>query len=528
MREGVGLRQGSCLQAANIGWLTRADFLRLSGAGLGGLVLAGSTGCGVLGLGGEGDGGQQSMVAAYNRPIEDLDPHGVNSAAEQVQLPGHNVYGTLVDRDGEEITPGLAENWKQPDERTWVFTLRDNATFHDGSPVTANDAKASLERLANTEEAPLAPLWAPLDSVEATDEKTLTIRTTEPLGTMLSNLTLLFVLPAGKMEEPDFFRKPIGAGPFQVESFVASERLALSAYEDHWNGAPKLGQLELTSVEEESTRLTSLETNEVQATWPVSPDQLARLRDQSGVVLDTTPSYTYYFNWFNCSREPFTDARIRQAMWHAVDTQSIVDSLFGDSGKIMKAPIPSSVFGYAEQEPYAYDPDRARELLTEAGYGDGFSSSLMLGRGFGAQARRVAQTMISYWGEIGVEVELQEVGDATFIERLLALDWDMDLQTNATQTGDADYTLGRLYISEANRLGYTNEELDEVLVGARTTTDQGERADLYARACEIIWNDAPGIFPVEVVATYALRSGVEGFNAVPTFTPSFQNVSLEE
>jgi hypothetical protein len=102
------------------------------------------------------------MSVAYSRPIEDLDPHGVSSAAEPTQLVGRNVYDTLVTREDDEIQPSLATEWKRPDENTWVFTLRSGVKFHDGKPLTATDAKASLERLAGTEEAPLAPLWESL------------------------------------------------------------------------------------------------------------------------------------------------------------------------------------------------------------------------------------------------------------------------------------------------------------------------------------------------------------------------------
>jgi peptide/nickel transport system substrate-binding protein len=103
----------------------------------------------------------------------------------------------------------------------------------------------------------------------------------------------------------------------------------------------------------------------------------------------------------------------------------------------------------------------------------------------------------------------------------------MDVQTNATQTGDADYSLGRLYTTEANRLGYSNKDLDRILYSARTTNDQDERADLYAQACNIIWNDAPGIYPFEVQAKYALSPDINGFEVAPTFTPTFRTVSIK-
>jgi peptide/nickel transport system substrate-binding protein len=504
--------------------VSRKQFLKLGGAGLGGMLLLGTAGCGVLNSEGAG---AQSMSVAYSRPIEDLDPHGVSSAAEPTQLVGRNVYDTLVTREDDEIHPSLATEWKRPDEKTWVFTLRSGVKFHDGKPLTATDAKASLERLAGTEEAPLAPLWESLDSVDATDKRTLTIKTKEPLGTMLPNLTLLFILPADKLGDKGFFRKPVGSGPFKVESFVPAQRLKLTSNADYWEGPPKLKELEFSYIPEDSTRLTSLQNGEVQATWTITADQLPQFEGDEDVRLETATSYTYYFNWFNCSREPFTDPNVRRAMWHAVDVDAMAKDLFQDTVRLMKAPISSSVFGYAPQQPYEYDPERARKLLADAGYPDGFSTTLMFSEAYGAEMRRVAETLVSYWADIGVKVEPQELEDAQWLERLTALDWDMDVQTNATQTGDADYSLGRLYTTEANRLGYSNKELDRILYAARTTNDQDERADLYAQACNIIWDDACGIYPFEVQAKYALSSGVNGFEPAPTFTPTFRTVSVE-
>jgi peptide/nickel transport system substrate-binding protein len=504
--------------------LSRRELLKLGGIGVGGALLLGPVGCGVLT---EDEGAQQILTAAYNRPIEDLDPHGVAAAAEYQRLASVQIYNTPVVRLGDEIRPSIATEWETPDPTTWVFTLREGVTFHDGSPLTAEDFKASLERQAASEESPLAPLWTALDTVEATDERTVTIRTTEPLGIMLPNLSVMPILPADKVEQGGFFRNPIGSGPFRVESFVPAERLNLAAYPDYWGEGPKLQQLTLRTIQEESTQLTSLETDEVQVTWPIAPDQIERLEGNQELEILDVPSYEYWFNWFNCSREPFTDPNVRRAMWHAIDAQAIVDDLFPGTAEVLKAPIASEVFGYAAQEPYEYDPDRARQLLADAGHADGFSTSLMWARASATQIRPVAETLISYWDEIGVRVAAEELEEAQWLERLLALDWDMDLQTNFTATGDADYTLGRLYISDAERLGYKNPELDEVLLAARRTTDQGERKDLYAQACEIIWNDAPGIFPLETRATYGLRQSVSGFKPAPDDAPSFRTVSLE-
>lgn len=499
--------------------VTRRRFLGLVGAGTGSLVLGS---CGMQRAGG-GDG-ESVIRAAFDRPILDLNPFGSANVEQATLMAAKLIFDTLVVHDGEGIRPSLATEWSQPDEHTWVFSLGDVA-FHDGSPVTAADVKASIESIA-AGETPQAALWAALESVEATDDKTVTIRTTTPLGTMLANLSLLAIAPADKIGDESFFAAPVGSGPFEVESFTASDHLHLRAVEGYWGGTPASSRLELPFIPESSTRLTALRTGEVDLTWSIPPDQIEELYDPTIDVV-SVPSFINYFNWFNASREPFGDARVRRAMWMAIDIEQMVGDLFGDSAEVATAPITSSVFGYAPQEPYPYDPDEARRLLADAGLPDGFSTHVMWAQGVAPQARAIAETFASYWNEVGVSVELQELEQAQWLDRLLALDWDMNLQNAATATGDADYSLGRLYTTDANRIGYSNPELDTILEQARAVTDQDQRAELYAQACKIIWDDAVGIFPIQMLATYGVRDDIRGLEPAPNNQPDFVPVGRE-
>ncbi|MFD1718480.1 ABC transporter substrate-binding protein [Georgenia deserti] len=501
--------------------LDRRAFLGLAGAGAGAFVLSS---CGMQSGNGDTGGGETAPLrAAFDRPILDLNPFGSANVEQATLMAAALIFDSLVVRTDDGFEPHLATEWDQPDENTWIFTLGD-VSFRDGSPVTAEDVKACIENIAGGS-TPQAALWGALDAVDATDERTVTITTSSPLGTMLSNLSLVSIVPADAVGDESFFAtSPAGSGPYEVDSFTASDHLHLNAVEDYWAGAPESPRLELPYIPENSTRLTALRTGEVDVTWSVPPDQIAQL-DEPGLEIVSAPSFINYFNWFNASREPFDDVRVRRAMWMAIDVEQVVTDLFGETAEVATAPIPSAVFGYSEQEPYPYDPDQARQLLAEAGHPDGFSTHVMWAQGVAPQIRPLAESFASYWQEIGVDVELQELEQAEWLDRLLALDWDMDLQNAANATGDADYTLGRLYTTEANRMGYSNPDLDEILGNARSITDQDQRADLYAQACQIIWDDAVGIFPLQVLATYGVREGVEGLEPAPNNQPNFVPVS---
>lgn len=470
-------------------------------------------------------GGEQVLRVAPSVAPVSLDPHGEQSAEEGVQEIVQHLLDPLVRLEDGEFVPVLAESWENPDDLTWVFHLRDDVTFHDGTPLTAADVKASAERLIELN-GPLAPLWAGVASVEATDEHTVTIRTAQPLGTVISTVSLLFVGPADRIGEADFWRAPVGSGPFVFEEFLPDERVEMTANEDYWGGAPELDRLEFTYIPEISARLTALETGEVDLTTGVPPDQAPSIQDNEDIVFETSPSYTYYFMWFNSSREPFTDPKVRQAMWHAVDVETIVADLFGDAATVARGPIPQDVFGASEQQPYEYDPELARQLLAEAGYPDGFSTTLQWPRESGANIRSLAQTLMSHWAEVGITVEPLEKERAQWIDDLNALSWDLNLQTNSVGTGDADYTLGRLYTCEANRNGFCSEELDQLLLAAKSALDPEERATLYEQAATLIWEQAVGIFPMDLGNNVAYRDRVEGFEMPANGRARFHEVSV--
>lgn len=498
---------------------------------LGASVLAAAialTGCA---FGGDSTGDDTTADGAILRvanptPIASLDPLGANSADLPTLAVTQMVFETLVARVDGEFEPRLATSWENPDPLTWEFTIADDVQFADGTPLTSADAKASLDQLI-AEEGPLVSTWAAVASVEAPDDTTLRITTTDPLGTVLSNLALLPVVPADKVDDDAFFAAPYGSGPFVVTSFTPSQTVELERNENYHGQAPDLAGLRYEYIPEVSGRITALQNDEIDATWGLPADQLASVEGNADLTVESYPTYGNYYIWFNSSREPFTDVRVRQALWHAIDLEAIAPALFEGVGEIADGPIPEAVFGAASQSPYDYDPEKAKALLAEAGYPDGISTTMMWSAGCCAAGDQFAEAMISDWAKVGITVEPQRLERAVWLDRLLALDWDSTMSTGSTITGDADFTLARLYLSSANRMGYSNPELDELLLAARAELDQDRRAELYAEASEIIWNDAVGIFPLDLTSNVVLRSDVTGFVPTPNDLPNFAGVTID-
>lgn len=466
---------------------------------------------------------QGVLKVAVPYALTTLDTQGINGLDIGTTTAAHHIFDTLVERDGAQFVPSVAESWSNPDPTTWVFTLRDDVTFHDGSPLTAEDVKASMDRYVE-QGGPAAGLFSPV-TVSTNGDHEVVMTTEEPMGTLLSNLTRMFIGPSDDIGTDDYGVAPIGSGPFVVDSFAVDDRLVLRANEDYWGGRASLDGIELVRIPEVSSRLTALQTGEIDLTWLIPADQLRELQNNAEITIESVPSFGSYVIWFNSSREPFTDARVRRAVWHAIDFQTAIDGLYDGIGVAADAPVTPQVFGYAPQEPYGYDPELARELLAEAGYPDGFETSLMWKN---EEYSDLSYTIISDLAEVGVRVTPEQKEHAIWIQDLVGLNFAMNNMVQSAATGDADILLGRLYQCAAERTGYCNPELDEILLQARAELDQERRLELYAEASRIIWEDAVGMFPIDVLENYAYRNRVHNFEPSASSTPDFTSVTLGE
>ncbi|MGO1770258.1 MAG: ABC transporter substrate-binding protein [Microbacterium sp.] len=474
-------------------------------------IAAGAVGCSP---GGADDG---SLTVAGPVPIESLDPHGALSMDAGTQLAARAIFSPLVRVTGPgEYVGELAEEWSaNEDASEWTFELRD-VTYSDGDSVTAHDVVASFERVLE-EQGPLAGNFADYTAA-ASDDATVVFTSPAPDAAFLGKISSFFVAPS----ETDF-SEPVGSGPYVVESFDAGQSLELAPNADYWGGAPELGTLTFQSIPEVASRLTALQTGEVDITWSMPDDQIGELKGNSDLTIETVPGDGVVTMWFNSSTPALEDAEVRRALWQGVNVEENVVALFPETGSPADSPVSPSVFGYSPQAPYEYDPDAAKAALDAAGFDYDTTIRLQYSQ---PQFAAFTQAVASDLAEIGVTVEPLEKEQGAFVEDLLALDWDMNIQQLGSQGFDAATNLGRLYTCEANRMGYCNEELDTLLAEAGGTSDQAVREAAYDDAIEIIWSDAVGMYPMFAEIPYAYRSTVEGFAPDASGIPWFDGVSM--
>ncbi|WP_329084928.1 MULTISPECIES: ABC transporter substrate-binding protein [unclassified Streptosporangium] len=468
--------------------------------------------------------GDQAIVASGTFVIDNIDPGSPQGGAAGKELAGQQIYGRLVKPDAAgELVPDLAESWQpNADATSWDFTLRGGLKFSDGSPLTGADVVDTFDRVIELN----GPVAANFKEVTAKSDSdtTVTFTAKTPDPALPSKVTTLFVLPSEvPTDAGSYFGKPVSSGPFTVESFSPSADLKLVPNPQYWGGAPKVRSLTLRSIPDVSAKLTALKTGEIDLVWGVPDDQIPSLQSDANLKVQAVPSNGNFTMWFNSGTSAISTAKVRKALWQAVDFKTIIKHLYPVTGQPADSPLAPTVFGYSPQTPVEYDPDAARKALEEAGYSFDKPLRVQFGQ---APFKPFLQAVVSSWDKIGVKAELLQKEQAVFIEDLLALKWDVNFQLLGTAGYDAATNLGRLYTCDAKRNGYCNPELDKLLARAGSDADRDERAKLYAQASKIIWDDAVGMFPMTSKVSYVWNKNLSGFTLDALGYPDFSKATL--
>jgi peptide/nickel transport system substrate-binding protein len=435
----------------------------------------------------------QSVVIGLNADLTTMDPHADTSI--QGFTVWHHVFDGLTAQDGDsKLIPALAESWEIISPTHWRFKLRRGVTFHDGQPLTSVAVKTSLERIiAPQTKSPQAFLWSTLARVETPDESTADIILKGPNAALLRNLSITAILPPNADTTAGFFEKPVGTGPFRLDVWRRGAGLQLSSFREYWGEKPKVEKVEFKILPAASTRRSAVQAGEVDITTALPPEQAAMLRGARDIKVLTRSLNQSQVIQFNVKKAPFNDPRVRQALNYGTDKESLLKSIELGFGKVMTAPMPPAVPGFNNNlEPYSYDPDRARKLLAEAGVSN-LSMELTGFRGFFATGPTQQQAIAEQWRQLGVNVTANDLEFGRLIEQRGAGNFDAIYTVWSVLTADPDFALARNFQS-GNVFGYDNPQVSKLLAEGAATMDPDKRAEVYASAQKLIWDDCPWVW----------------------------------
>ncbi|WP_370046348.1 MULTISPECIES: ABC transporter substrate-binding protein [Salipiger] len=478
-----------------------------------------------------------------------LDPAAVTAVNDFRILM--NVYDGLVRyKSGTlEVEPALATAWEISEDGTeYTFTLREGVTFHDGSPFNAEAVVFNFERMLNEDHPyhdtgpfPLAFFFSSVSSVEAVDDLTVKFTLSEPYAPFLSNLaypTGLIVSPAAvEQHGADFGRNPSGTGAFTFAEWRSNEAVVVEANPDYWDGAPDLEAVVFRPITDANTRTAEMLAGGIDMMVEVPPVALSQFQGDGFQVFEQAGPHVWFLI-LNAKEGPFADKRVRQAANYAINKEALVNDVLEGTAEVAAGPTPPAfAWAYNEAlEPYPYDPEKAKELIAEAG-AEGAELTFYVTEGGSGMLDPVAMgtAIQADLNAVGLDTTIETYEWNTFLGQVNpGLEGKADMAEMAWMTNDPD-TLPFLALrTEAwpdkggfNSGYYSNPEVDELLEKARVATDQDERAALYKQMQEIVQEDAPWVFVANWKQNAVTNDRVEGFELQPSFFLLLDEVSKD-
>ena len=447
------------------------------------------------------------------------------------------VYSSLVKRNTQnEIVGDLAESWEVSDDNlTWTFHLRKGVKFHNGKEFTAKDVKASYDRLLNQDDpVRYTSTMSFITSVTVVDDYTVEMYTENPAPAMLANLChrANLILDADYIEK---YGKDLGltaescngTGPYVLKQWNMGERMVFESFPDYFEGEAPTKNFIIEIMPEAASRAIALEMGEVDIADGCSSVDVLRFMedDNDGVAVNF---YTYqglHGFQFNCANEYLKDTRLRQAVSYAIDRHAIIDALYAPLGEYCAtSPLSEVVWGYYDFGVVEQDQAKAKQLMAEAGYPDGFSFSIMVVETYN-QALASAEMIVAQLAEVGITATIEVVDNAGFKSVMgnrsypgENFPYGMFIMGFGPGSLDADEGLRRIWVTSPNGNNdnnygwYSNARVDELLNAAAIEMDEDARKEMYREAMQILYIDDPAaVFTNQRRLIYCMSDKVEGF-----------------
>ena len=478
-----------------------------------------------------GEGTSGGLVAAIAGEPDQLDPHRTTAYFSFEVL--ENVFDTLVEPDENlQMRPALAKSWEvSPDELTWTFHLREGITFHDGTPLTAEDVVFSYRRIIDEELANVDKFSA-VTAVEAPDPSTVVLRTDRPVPNMLTNLggfKGMAIVSRGNVESGQIATHPIGTGPFSFRDQRSGDSITLAANPDYWDGPPDIAGVKFRFISEPSTALSALQAGEIDWTDSIPTQRVAQLTGDDSVTLAVTPSNDYWYLALNEAREPWNNVRVRQAIAYAIDRGAIVQATSYGTASVNQLAIPEGNPWYTPYDRYSPDGEdglsKARELLRESG-AQPTNLDMLVTTDY-PETVTAAQIIADNLASLGITVDIRTVDFATWLDEQNSGNFDMLMMGWLGNIDPDDFYYAQHHTDgTSNAQKFSNVEVDRLLDAGRIETDRAARSDDYAAAATLIADEVSYIYLYNPSVIQAWNPSLSGYEARRDGAVRFRDASL--
>lgn len=448
---------------------------------------------------------------------DSLDPYQMTAAGTREIL--FNVYeGLYKPTSTGDFVPAVAEECVVSDDGlTYTFTLRDGVLFHNGTAVEAADVVYSFNTCAaTTTDTSLASALSNVAAVTAEDEKTVSVTLNSPNSDFFAYVASVYIVPDDYTEQAI---APVGTGPFRYVSRSVQENVILEKFSDYWGEGAKVDRVTLKIYEDSTTLMTALNSGAVDLVMHLTVAQTQNLSDQY-TVLEGTMNLVQAL-YLNNAEKPFDDVRVRQALCYAVDVDSILElTADGHGTKLGSSMYPafSKYFDDSLTDYYSYDPEKAKALLTEAGYPNGFSMTITVPSNYTPHVD-VAQVLVEQLAAVGITAQLQEVEWNTWLQ-----DVYQNRKFQSTVVGfDASTLTANAMLqrwmsdSDKNMINFSDAQYDQVMSEANATADDSDRTALYLQAEKILTEQAANVYLQDLADMVAIHKDLTGFQFYPLY-----------
>jgi peptide/nickel transport system substrate-binding protein len=490
---------------------------------------------------------QVLTVASTLAAFTSLDSGAITSGGyEEQRLLGNTIYEGLTRKDVSDPTapatdaPALASSWDvAKDGLTYTFHLRENVTFQDGTPWNADAAIYNLTRYTDpkdpnydaTVSATYGVLTTKVKSFEKVDDMTIAFHMAAPYPYFIGDLYPIYFASPTSLEKSGSAgqaKNPVGTGPFEFVSQNGNQEVDLKKNPNYWGGAPKLDELHIVNIPDASSRVAALRSGRVDWIEGASPDDIPSLESSNFVI--TKQLFDWTWNWsFMTNKGPLANPEVRLALNYAIDRDAIANDLLDGTAVAMTNILPSKDPMYESSDDlYTYDVDKAKQMLADAGYANGFTMTVSYpasGSGY-MLPKPMNEALQAQLAKVGVTVKFIVEDFPTWIAKINAKTVDSDARM-AAGTMDLYSTWGTYNFGcGTSRYGYCNEDVQKLLDTASTTIDDTARADLLKQAAKILTTDAPRLSVVSDTAPRAMTSHVKGFVQPASWWVSFNNIYM--